>query len=149
MAICNVWWSMQCPYSPGRIYTKYAYMRKYLCMHLYNCFDYWCVIADAYLVCESIYAPLIVWLLTWCVNADRNSSDVVQDWGEIQLDCSVPNAMTVYYSKNLRLPDYIVGEIYEHNLIKLSVECNNKVCQKLNEPIICQTQHYHFDRMRV
>ena len=62
-------------------------------------------------------------------HVEANSFNVIPDWGEIQLDCSLPNALTVVYSKDFRQPDHIQGDIDDRALFQMLLECKDQVCQ--------------------
>ena len=75
--------------------------------------------------------------------------NVIPDWGEIQLDCSVANTLTVNYSKNLRPPDHIKGDIYERILYEMFLECKGQVCLIDIHLRQCLLDHFDFNRLEV
>ena len=77
-------------------------------------------------------------------NADASSSNVVQDWGKVQLNCSSPNALTVNYSKNLNLPDHIKGHITDRSLLNMSLVCRGKVSQITMQVCLSDTINHDF-----
>ena len=77
-------------------------------------------------------------LLVIMDTVDANSSNVISDLGEIELDCSLPNTLTVNYSKNLEKPDYINGHIYDRYLYQMFLECKGQVRMSNHQTNVCQ-----------
>ena len=80
------------------------------------------------------------------INVAANFVNVIPDWGEIQLDCSVANTLTVNYSKNLAPPDHIKGDIYERILYEMFLKCKGQVCLIITP---CLLHHFVFNRVEV